>query len=78
MGLFDFFKKKELEEISRLQNLLEIKERSIVSLQDHIERLSKYQAILNAEDKAAEIIAIANKDASAIVKRANEEAEIIK
>ncbi len=49
MGLFDFFKKKELEEISRLQNLLEIKERSIVSLQDHIERLSKYQAILNIQ-----------------------------
>lgn len=78
MGLFDFLRKKELQEILRLQNLLEERERNIISLQDHIERLSKYQDILNAEDKANEIIANAYRESSLVIERANKEAEIIK
>lgn len=75
MGLFDFLKRKEFDEIQRLNTELKAKNELISSLQIHIDRLKAYETVLNAEEKAKEIIAIATNEANAIILKANSEAK---
>lgn len=78
MGFWDFLKKKEFEEINRLHNELTSKNELISTLQNHIDRLKAYETILDAEDKAKEIIDAANIEANSVITQANIEARKMK
>lgn len=78
MGFWDFLKKKEFEEINRLHNELTNKNELISTLQNHIDRLKAYETILDAEDKAKEIIEAANIEANSVITQANIEARKMK
>jgi hypothetical protein len=67
MALFDFLKKKELEEIQNLKN-------TIIEKDQLIEKLSKWQSIVDAEEKAKEILADAYREAEISVSKAKGEA----
>ena len=75
MGFWDFLKKKELEEIKRLNNEVDQKNNFISTLQIRLEKLSQYEGILDAEVKAQEIILSAQKEAQNVIVEASKKAQ---
>lgn len=75
MGFWDFLKKKELEEIKRLNNEVDQKNNFISTLQIRLEKLSQYEGILDAEVKAQEIILSAQKEAQNVIAEASKKAQ---
>ncbi|WP_148479837.1 DUF4041 domain-containing protein [Parabacteroides johnsonii] len=84
MGFWDFLKKKELNEIQRLNNEIEKNNNFISTLLQRLEKLSVYDGILDAETEAQNIIASAKEKAQSIIseasidaKKMRDEAELI-
>lgn len=75
MGFWNFLKKKELEEIKRLNNEVDQKNNFISTLQIRLEKLSQYEGILDAEVKAQEIILSAQKEAQNVIVEASKKAQ---
>lgn len=75
MGFWDFLKKKELEEIKRLNKEIEQKNEQIYNLQKHLDKLSVYEDIIDAETKAQEILSSAKDKAQNIISEASAEAK---
>ena len=75
MGFWDFLKKKELEEIKRLNNEVDQKNNFISTLQIRLEKLSQYEGILDAEVKAQEVILSAQKEAQNVIVEASKKAQ---
>ena len=75
MGFWDFLKKKELEEIKRLNNEVDQKNNFKSTLQIRLEKLSQYEGILDAEVKAQEIILSAQKEAQNVIVEASKKAQ---
>ena len=73
MGLFDFIKKKEIEEIDRLRKETSSKDSEINILKQHIDNLKQYEGIIDAESKASNIITLAEQEAEHIVSSAKNE-----
>lgn len=73
MGLFDFIKKKEIEEIDRLRKETSSKDSEINILKQHIDNLKQYEDIIDAESKASNIITLAEQEAEHIVSSAKNE-----
>lgn len=75
MGFWDFLKKKELNEIQRLNNEIEKNNNFISTLLQRLEKLSVYDGILDAETEAQNIIASAKEKAQSIISEASIDAK---
>lgn len=73
MGLFNFIKKKEIEEIDRLRKEVSSKDSEITLLKQHIDNLKQYEGIVDAESKASNIITLAQQEAEQMLSSARNE-----
>lgn len=73
MGLLDFIKKKEIEEIDRLRKEVSSKDTEITLLKQHIDNLKQYEGIVDAESKASNIITHAKQEAEQMLSSARNE-----
>lgn len=73
MALFDFIKKKEIEEIDCLRKEASSKDSEITLLKQHINNLKQYEGIVDAESKASNIITLAKQEAEQMLSSAKNE-----